>query len=82
MEESTRILDLDELSHRAANEAVSISMGVEVLSNLSASNLTDEQEQALSLLKGSAARLVVVIDELKSLADRLPDANSATSSSG
>ena len=62
-------LDFEDLSHQAANEALSISMGVQVLTTLSASNLSTKQMQAMKLLEKSATRLVDLIEDIKECAN-------------
>ena len=66
----TTTLNLEEIAHEAANEAASISLGVELLSHLSnREDLSPEQMRAIRLLEGSAGRLTNLIDQLKELAD-------------
>ena len=65
MQDSSTTLNLEDLSHKAANEALSISMGVHVLTTLSTSNLSAQQTTALQLLEESATRLLDLIDEIR-----------------
>lgn len=57
--------NIEELAHNAANETLSISMGLEVLSTLPESALTPAQSRALSILRESSERLLDLIDAMK-----------------
>lgn len=63
--QETTTLNADELAHEAANEAVSIVVGVQVLSTIPETSLTPSQKRAMKILQDSAGRLVGLIDELK-----------------
>lgn len=63
--QETTTLNVDELAHEAANEALSIVVGVQVLSTIPEPNLTPSQQRAMKILQNSAGKLVELIDELK-----------------
>ena len=63
--QETTTLNVDELAHEAANEALSIVVGVQVLSTMPATSLTPSQQRAMKILQDSAGKLVELIDELK-----------------
>ena len=56
----------ERLAHRAANEAISIVMGVRMLQTISTASLTEKQQRAIQLLEHSADQLVHFIDAMKS----------------
>lgn len=57
---------LDGIAHKASNEALSILMGINMLSSVPESVLTPHQVRALKLLETSAANLLQLMDDLKS----------------
>ena len=59
------IANVEDLTHQASNEALSIVMGVQMLSTLQESSLSPRQLRAMKILEESAARLVDIIDALK-----------------
>lgn len=65
--QNSSTFNLEDLSHLAANEALSISVGVQILTTLPVANLTAKQSQALQLLQQSAARLIGLIDDIKEM---------------
>ena len=56
---------LDEIAHQASNEALSISMGVHMLSAVPESVLTAHQIRALKLMQASTKSLIELMDQLK-----------------
>ena len=65
MDTSTNTINSEDVAHEAANEAISIAMGVQVLSTIPANALSPRQERAMRMLQESANRLVKLIDALK-----------------
>ena len=57
--------DYADIAHKAANETLSISIGVQVLSSLPLELLTPAQQRALQHLEESSARLVDLIELMK-----------------
>ena len=57
---------LDGIAHQASNEALSILMGINMLSTVPEHVLTPHQIRALKLLETSASNLVQLMDDLKS----------------
>lgn len=57
--------DYADIAHKAANETLSISIGVQVLSSLPSDMLTPAQQRALKHLEESSARLVDLIEIMK-----------------
>lgn len=55
----------EKTAHDAANEALSIVMGVQMLKTLPAESLTPQQQRAMKILEDSADRLVTLIEQIK-----------------
>ena len=58
---------MEEIIHKACNEALSVSMGVKLLSAIPESNLSNEQKQALLHLQSSTKHLTDLMEDLKQL---------------
>lgn len=53
------------LTHEAANEALSISMGIQMLASIPKESLTPAQQAVMGHVLTSSARLVELIEQMK-----------------
>lgn len=60
-------LNYEKLAHKAANETLSISVGVKMLSTIPESKLTPQQIRAMKILETSSSRLVDLIEGMQSI---------------
>lgn len=65
MHEMDTTTNVEDIAHDASNEAMSITIGVEVLASLPESVLSPTQSRALKNLQDSSGRLLDLIDAMK-----------------